>query len=404
MPRFEPFVGLRYDGDGLPLADVIAPPYDVVGPAERAALASRSNYNSIHVELPEGDEDQGLDRYQHAAALMKAWQQAGVLERDDASSFYVYRMTFTTGLGETRSTTGVIGALGLDGPGGSVLPHERTMPKPKGDRLELLRSCRANLSPIWGLSLTPGLAAACAEAIGTLPAPASATDDESVLHELWPVTDAALLERIGALVEKTPVVIADGHHRYETATFYQSERRAAGGDVAGPYDLVMALVVELSEHELFVRAIHRLLSGLPEGFDLAAAFDPYFEVLAGPAEPGRLGDEMPARGALGLITPGGNFFLVPRPRVEAEAEADLDSSRLDAALAGLPAHDLRYQHGLSNIDEAVRSGTAQAGVLLRPATVAQIADTAHSGRRMPPKTTFFHPKPRTGMVFRILDA
>ncbi len=401
MAAFAPFAGLRYDASAAPAAEVIAPPYDVVDAAEREQLAARSPYNSIHVELPVPDEATSLDRYRHAAVLLDAWQSEGVLLRDDAPAFYVYRMRFEDEQGGERMTTGVIGALGLDPEGsGQVLPHERTMPKPKGDRLDLLRATGTNLSPIWGLSLSDGLAVAAAEAIGSQPAPVSAVDDDGVLHELWPVTDSAALRRIGEIVDRSPVVIADGHHRYETACFYQAERRAALGGAGGDHDAVLALVVELSEDELFVRPIHRLIAGLPPDVDLVAELAHWFAVEEVPGDLRFLGEAMARKGGLGLVTPRRNYLLVPSPAVERAAEADLDSSRLDVALAGLPAHELSYQHGTEHVAAAVSSGHAQAGVLLRPATVAQIADTAHSGRRMPPKTTFFQPKPRTGMVFR----
>ncbi len=401
MPRFEPFAGLRYDAHVAPLAEVVAPPYDVVGPAERGRLASRSAYGAIHVELPVADDVSGLDRYHHAAALLEGWEREGALQRDDTPAFYVYKMRFRTEEGVERSTTGVIGALGLDEiGGGEVLPHERTMPKPKGDRLELLRACKANLSPIWGLSLSAGLAAACSDATAGLPAPLSATDDEGIVHELWPVVDTAAIESITGLVAETPVVIADGHHRYETATFYKAERRRANDGAPGAYDGVMALLVELSPDELVVQAIHRLVSGLPEELDVLGLLAEHFTVLEGPRDPAAMPAEMVHAGAIGLVTANGNHLLVPRPCLFDAAEADLDSSRLDVALASLPAHELVYQHGTRHAAEAVADGSVQLAFLLRPATVEQIAGTAHSGRRMPPKTTFFHPKPRTGMVFR----
>jgi uncharacterized protein (DUF1015 family) len=228
----------------------------------------------------------------------------------------------------------------------------------------------------------------------------NATDDDGVLHELWPVSGDSAVAAICRLIESTPIVIADGHHRYETSLFYRQERREANGEVAGPQDLVMALVVELTEDELFVQAIHRLISGLPAGFDLLEAFAKFFEISDGAGEVNELSRQMVTGGGLGLIYGAKHYLLVPKPNVEAEAEAALDSSRLDVALAGIGSHNLEYQHGAGIAAAAVASGRADAAVLLRPATVSQIADTAHSGRRMPPKTTFFQPKPRTGMVYR----
>jgi uncharacterized protein (DUF1015 family) len=406
MSRFEPFAGYRYDNTRVDLGDVVAPPYDVVGPPERARLAARSPFNSILVELPEPDEESGLDRYQSAAAILESWIAGGVLARDPEPAFYVYRMSYEDEGGHRRSTTGVVGALGLDLEGrGDVLPHEETMPKPKGDRLFLVRATRANLSPIWGLAPAPGLTAACEQAVtGREP---DRAEDGPVVHELWAVSDPASLEAIRAAVESDPVLLADGHHRYETARAYRQELAGdnAAEVAATPRDLVMALVVELAEDQLLVRPIHRLVSGFPEGFDLPAALSEWFEVepagdgQASGAAAAAAGDE---RG-LELVTAEGRFVLVPLPRLDEAAGVDLDSARLRVALAGLPPHEVVYQHGREETIAALGEGAAQAAFLLRPATVEQIADTARLRRLMPPKTTFFEPKPKTGMVFRILD-
>jgi uncharacterized protein (DUF1015 family) len=398
MPRFEPFAGLRYDEKAVALEDAIAPPYDVVSPEDQAALEARSPYNSIRVELPR--DEIGLDRYQAAARLLTEWQGAGVLVTDDEPSFYVYRMGFHDDDGRPRQTSGVIGALGLVKPGSAgadILPHERTTPKAKSDRLDLLRATQANLSPIWGLSLAEGLSALC-----ELPGPPDgrATDTDGVHHRIWRVTQPGLVGAITEAVAAAPVVIADGHHRFETALTYRDERRAVSGDAPGPYDLVMTYVVELTEEQLSVRPIHRLLNGLPEGVDLSAALEPFFEVFADDGPIDAITTRMADAGALALVTSAGTWLLRPRPETEAAAEADLDSSRLDVALAALPAHELTFQHGWDLAAAAVDKGDAQAAVLLRPATVEQIHETGHAGLRMPPKTTFFHPKPRTGLVFR----
>jgi uncharacterized protein (DUF1015 family) len=401
VPGFRAFQGHRYDSEIAPLAETIAPPYDVVSPTEREMLAERSPYNAIHVELPIPNDAARLNRYENAAAIFSAWEHEGAIRRDDVATLYVYRMTFVTETGEHRTTTGVIGAMELDVPGGTaVLPHERTMPKPKGDRLELLRACKANLSPIWGLSLAPGIAACCNAAIEGLTAPMSATDEEAITHELWPIIDQAVIDEITSLVSSTPIVIADGHHRYETAIFYQQEQRQQNGDVEGDYDAVMTLIVELHTDELFVLPIHRLITGLPVDIDLISLLEPFFEVRAGPSDVDELANSLESVGALGLLSKDGNYLLIPLPELDEASEANLDSSRLDTVLFALPAHELTYQHGVHHVNDAVQSGAAQVGFLLRAASVDHIADSAHSGRRMPPKTTFFHPKPRTGMVYR----
>jgi uncharacterized protein (DUF1015 family) len=399
MTRFEPFHGLRYDVTLAPLPEVISPPYDVVDATERKELAARSPYNAIHVELPEPEGD--LDRYAHAAQLFGQWQELGGLCLDETPSLYLYRMSFIDELGAARATTGVIGALAIDFEGaGTVLPHERTMPKPKGDRLDLLRATKMNVSPIWGLSLASGLAEELAAITQTTAPIGSAADDEETTHELWVVSNPLAIKKICALIATTPIVVADGHHRYETAGYYRAEVREANGDQPGAHDLLMALIVELTPNELVVQGIHRLISALPEDFDIVDAFSPWFSISEGPSDIRDLSSALVPAGALGLVTKGGNYLMVPSAELVAKADADLDSSRLDEALASLPEHTLVYQHGTSNCARLVEDGAAQFAVLLRPATVAQIAETAHSGKRMPPKTTFFNPKPRTGMVYR----
>jgi uncharacterized protein (DUF1015 family) len=371
------------------LDDVIAPPYDVISPEQQAALEARSPYNAVRVELPRDADDQ--DRYQVARDLLAEWRADHVLLQDPAPALYGYRMIFTDEVGRTRHTIGVIGALGLQKPGeGDILPHEHTTPKAKSDRLQLLRATEANLSPIWGLSLAGGLS-------GLIPLPdqpAQATDTDGVVHQLWPITDLSQVAVVSAAVEGAPVVIADGHHRFETALNYQAEKGAGG-----PQDLVMTLVVELVEEQLSVQAIHRLISGLPADFDLPAALDRFFE--RSPTDPvdATIGERMVAAGALALVTLEGAWLLHPRDDLGAE---QLDSRRIEAALADLPPHDVVYQHGWDESAVAVSKGEAQAAVLLRPATIAQIAATGHGGERMPPKTTFFWPKLRTGLVFRSL--
>jgi uncharacterized protein (DUF1015 family) len=396
VPRFQPFAGLRYCQDRVRLDDVVAPPYDVIAPEEQIALEERSPYNAVRVELPRDEGDRS--RYDRARDLLQAWQEQGILATDPIPAFYGHRMTFADESGRPRHSLGVIGALGLEPPGaGDILPHEHTTPKAKSDRLQLLTATATNLSPIWGLSLASGLS----RLIESVSGPAdAATDPEGVVHELWPITDEASVQAIAGSVASAPVVIADGHHRFETALNYQNQRREKDRERSGRFDFVMALVVELSEDQLAVRAIHRLLAGLPPAFDFPAAFAASFELSPAEAIDSTIGERMLAAGALALVTPEGTWLMRPKPELAAAASQDLDSSRLDVALGKLPDHQLTYQHGWDLAAAAVAKGEAQAAVLLRPASVDKIAATGRGGQRMPPKTTFFWPKPRTGLVFR----
>jgi uncharacterized protein (DUF1015 family) len=398
MARFEAFRGTIYHPDKVVADDVIAPPYDVVSPADWVALASRSPYNAIEVELPLAHPEAGLDPYENAAAIFDHWHREGVVVVDEGAGFYVYRMTFEVEDGSTRSTTGVLGALGLDPEQrGDVLPHEQTIPKDKRDRLSLLRAAGTNFSPIWGLAVGEGLSEACEAAIAAAAAPWTATDSDGVVHERWTVTDTAAVTAISATVGAAPVLIADGHHRYETACTFLGEEPGAKGA-----DLILALVVELAEEQLAVEGIHRLLNGV-DAAALPDLFDRRFEVEGGPDDPIELRDLMGSAGGLGLVTRQGSFLLRPRPELLEKAQDDLDSSRLAYALTELGITEVHYQHGALLAREAVLSDEADAAVLLRPVSIDQIARTARGGRRMPPKSTFFQPKPRTGMVFRELD-
>jgi len=397
VPEFKPFRGIRYDTTRAAIGAVTAPPYDVIGPDERAHLLARDPHNVVRVDLP--DEADGPDRYDAAARTFADWLAEGVLIRDDEPGFYVYRMDYTDDTGRSAHTLGVLGALALSRPGeGDILPHEHTTPKAKTDRLDLLRATRVNLSTIWGLSLTSGLTELCR--IDGAP-DESWTDDDDVTHSLWFLTDAERCRRIADAVGASPVVVADGHHRYETSVTYAAERRAADDDPEGAA-WAMCYVVELTEGELTVRPIHRLLGGV-EAASLTAALDGCFTSTDAGTVDATITERMADAGALCLVAPDGTgTFLVPREGAF-DGVDDLDSARLAHALAGLDGLEVRYQHGVDHILDALAAGEADFGVLLRPATVAQIDANARAGRRMPPKTTFFHPKPRTGPVFRGTD-
>ncbi|HVL28290.1 MAG TPA: DUF1015 domain-containing protein [Acidimicrobiales bacterium] len=391
MPRFEPFAAVRYAADRVALGDVVAPPYDVVGPEERAALEARSPYNVVHVDLGRDGGEAGP--YEAARGRMEEWLASGVLRRDPEPGFYAYRMGWRTPAGEARQTSGVMGLLALDGGAGEVLPHERTMAKPLGDRLQQLRTCRANVSAIWALSLAEGLGALSA-ADG--PPLARCTDDDGVHHRLWRVTAPALVEAIRSTVAAAPVVIADGHHRYETALAYRAEQAGPG-----PHDYLLAYVTGLADGDLGVGAIHRLLSGLPPGFSpveqLAGHFEP--EPAGHPAE--AVAEWGPASGGPLLVVGEQAWRLPPRPGAGDGAWAD--SERLEEAMRGFPHHDLAFTSDVASALALVEKGEAQAAVLVRPVGVDGIAAAARAGRRLPEKTTYFFPKPRTGVVIRSLD-
>ncbi len=397
MPRFEPFSAVRYSvNESLDL--VAAPPYDVISDRDVKDLLRLDRHNIVAIDVPR-DSD-GDDRYQRAAQRMNEWIAEGVLAVDPEPSFTLYRMQFTDESGAERETVGVMGALEVvDEGAGGVLPHEQTTPKAKTDRLDLTRATQANLSPVWGLSLAEGLT----ELLSAPGTPiGQCLDENGVAHIVERVTEPARVSAISAAVSAHPVVIADGHHRYAISRTYRDEQRAATGRTDLPSELTFAYVGELVEEQLSVAAIHRLISGVPD-WALLQSFSPLFELtpagLVGPAH----AREVIERGAMCFVHADGNgTYMVPRPEAF-EGVRDLDSARLEHALARVPTFELSYQHGVSNIVAAVTSGQATAGVLLRPVSVGEIRRTADEGLLMPPKSTFFTPKLRTGLVIRQLN-
>jgi uncharacterized protein (DUF1015 family) len=386
---------LRYAPTGAALDALVAPPYDVMSPDERDAYAAKSPHNIVHVDVPVG----GRDRYVVAASLLRRWIADGVLVADAEPSFTIYRMRFTDSTGAARDLAGVVGALEVvdDGAGG-VLPHERTTPKASTDRLDLTRATRANLSPVWGLSLAAGLSGLLAEPgeeLGEVTA-------DGVVHRVERVTDRGRIAKIRSAVAGDDVLIADGHHRYGVARSYRDEVRdhAARADVdADSAELTLAFVGELVAEQLSVEAIHRLYSG--GTFDaIAAALARCFDVAPiGPPTPATLAT-MAADGFLVLLGRSGAQRLTPKPGAF-DAVRGIDGAWLEHALDGVGV-DVEYQHGLAETIAAVERGDATAGVLIRPVSVAEIQRTAREGLLMPPKSTFFTPKLRTGFVIRDL--
>jgi uncharacterized protein (DUF1015 family) len=418
VPDLFPFPGLRYQPDALrtDLSAVTAPPYDVIDEEGRARLEAADPHNAVRLILPR-DVEPG-DRYQQARDTFDQWQADGTLAADEPR-LYAYRMAFTDEAGSARTMTGVVGALELAPLGEGVLPHERTMPKARSDRLDLLRAVRANLDPVWMLSPAAGLSELLGEATAGAAA-SSCVDEDGVEHCLFPI-DGDLVDRIREKISGPPVLVADGHHRYETALAYRKERRAGGADDPGA-ERIMALVVELAEEQLFVQPIHRLIYGASGNFvgklNTVAEVEP--RGVNNPEGVRSLLAEMDRTEGFGLVAGPGLALL--RPRLEAlrgglEALPDplweVDTALLDVLLATLYAQKaamrmaddivIDFRHDALAVAEMVAKGAVEAAILLRPVSVPAIEAVAEAGLRMPQKTTFFQPKPLTGLVFRSLD-
>ena len=391
MPRFEPFAAIRYATDDL--APVIAPPYDVLSDADVDAFEAKSIHNVVRIDVPRGGED----RYDVAAKTMHAWLDEGVLVSDSEPSFTIYRMRFTDSAGVRRDITGVLGALEVvDLEAGGVLPHERTTAQASTDRLDLTRATAANLSPVWGLSLATGLTDVLAEPGELL----GAVTDAGVEHVVERVIDPKRMAAIRDKLAADDVLIADGHHRYGVSRSYRDEVREATGRIDSPAELTLAFVNELIEEQLSVEAIHRLYSDI-DVTDLAAALARSFELIPTDQPSPETLAAMATEGFLVLFTRDASWRLEAKPG-RFDGVRALDGGWLETALADVPVK-VSYQHGLEEALWGVESGRASAAVLIRPVSVAEIERTAREGLLMPPKSTFFTPKLKTGFVIRSLS-
>jgi uncharacterized protein (DUF1015 family) len=391
VPDFLPFRALRYAAKDL--APLVAPPYDVLSDADVDALQAQSDHNITRIDVPRG----ASDRYRRAAGLLQDWRRAGVLVADEVPSYTLYRMRFTDGSGSPRDIAGVVGALEITDEGaGGVLPHERTTPKASTDRLDLTRATRANLSPVWGLSLASGLTALLAgpgEPLGTI-------TSDGVEHIVERLTDPDRIAAIQRVLAADDVLIADGHHRYSVSRTYRDDIRAATGTHDTPAEQTLAFVNELVAEQLSVDAIHRLYAdidladlttALARSFALTELGRPTAETLAA----------MQTEGFLVLVAADRSWRLDPHPG-RFDGVRALDGAWLETALADV-AVTVTYQHGLSTALAEVDTGRATAAVLIRPVSVAEIERTAREGLLMPPKSTFFTPKLKTGFVIRSLE-
>jgi uncharacterized protein (DUF1015 family) len=416
MADVQPLKTLRYDPDVAgPLEDLIAPPYDVIDDEGRAELAARNPHNVVELDLPPS--------YEAAAETLDEWRRNGVLVQEDEPAIWALRQDYRAPDGSTRSRTGFFARVRVEDYGaGRIRPHERTHPGPKEDRLRLTRATRANLSPIFSLFPDAGGAATetLAQATGGEPF-AEATDREGTRNTLWRVSDPEQIAALQAALADAELLIADGHHRYETARVYADE---LGGE--GDHRYVLMFLVALDDPGLLIFPTHRMLSGLKDHSEKQEAIrdvarrDFHIETLEDAREL-----EPPADG--GRVAFGYMDSFLKRPfrltlkdqRIADDALAGMPEPyrRLETAVLealvlrgalGMSEDDishlrgLDYSKSLEDAIERVESGAADAGFFMRATPVEQVREVAEAGESMPPKSTYFYPKVPTGLVFNPL--
>lgn len=425
MAEIAPLKTMRYDqqvaGD---LQALTSPPYDVIDDALRAQLAGQSQFNVVDIDLPLGDggERDGDARYANSAQTIERWLGEGALVVEDEPAIWVLRQAFNGPDGKPRTRTGFFARVRVEDYGpGRIRPHERTHPGPKEDRLKLMRATKANLSPIFSLfSDAPGATAELLAGATTGKPYAELTDLQDTRNTLWRVSDPALQERLVATLADKELLIADGHHRYETARVYAEE---VGGE--GEHNYVLMFLCSLQDPGMAVFATHRLVEGTTreQQEKIRDAAHASFEI-----EPVELSELAPPDSDDTSLCEFGYmdaFHKQPmRMRLKDQAIADaalaglpepyrrLDTAILEALFLkgalGITDDDISHLNGLwysSEIGEAtefVTSGRYDAGFFLRPTPIQQIVDIAAAGENMPPKSTYFYPKVPTGIVFNPL--
>ncbi len=417
MGKVEPLRALHYDTDVTGgLEPVVAPPYDVIDADGRAALLGKSPNNIVVLDLPEGD-----DPYAAAAAALQDWIAEGILVRDEQPALWAVEQVYSIpGGGGQLTRRGFLGRMAVEEYGrGKVLPHERTHAGPKEDRLRLTRATAANLSPIFALFGDPdGKAQAALSGVWATEPFGESTGDEGTLTRVWRVDDQEIIAAVCETASQSELLIADGHHRYETARVFSEEDGAPSGSSS-----LLAYLVASEDPGLVVFPTHRLASGLgaAEWTALDEAIAANFDVtpLDGPQEPSGDSDLV----QIGLLDSrdGSSKLLTLKERSLAEAALpgksdgfrDLDTGVLEAILLRGPLgltedridhlDGFAYARDLATAVDSVRSGKADVAFLMGPTPASRIRSIAEAGEYMPPKSTYFFPKIPTGLVINPLD-
>ena len=416
MAEIEPLRALHYDLDKTGgLQQVLAPPYDVIDAEQRAELEARSPYNVVRIDLPVGD-----DPYAEAARILSSWREEGVVVEDDQPALWALEQDYTGPDGQRRTRRGFLARVRVENYGaGRIRPHERTHPGPKEDRLRLTRATQANLSPIFSLFSDPeGVALGALESHRAAEPWGQATDDDGTVNRMWRVASPDAIDAVKQTLQTAELLIADGHHRYETARVYADE---IGGE--GPHRYVLMCLVALEDPGLTVFPTHRLLRGLrPDQHEtLANALKRDFEIERLESTEQLVpayGDEV----RFGYIDAHFRqpFMLTLKdPAIADKALPDhaepyrrLDTAVLEALILKgaleMTDEDIDHLNGLGyarDFDDAlhlVESGEYDAAFFMAPTPVKQVQAVAETGESMPPKSTYFFPKVPTGLLFNPL--
>jgi uncharacterized protein (DUF1015 family) len=390
MPTVRPFVGLLYDpGTAGPMERITAPPYDTISPIDQDRYHRTSQYNIVRLILgrDEPGDDASNNKYTRASSYLRSWREEGALVPNERPAMFPYEVLFHHA-GVERRVRGIILEVELEPWGGSILPHERTMPGPIEDRLQLLRSVGANLSPVYGVFAGPSrVVAEFLDRETARPPDREVIDEEGTSHRLWIGLDG--IEAVADALATESLLIADGHHRYTVALAYREEMRAQHGP--GPWDGMMMLVVDGTAEDPPVLPIHRVVTGDPIPDVPATRVRDMAEVLAS------LSDDALTFGLVTMEEDEAVHRVATLPGAPPTVCA-LHQEVLDPS----PQLGLRFVPDAVAAEQAVLSGHASAAFLLPATRVERVRQVIQRDGRLPQKSTYFWPKPRTGMVIRPL--
>lgn len=439
MSTIIPFHGTVYDAKVVgDVKQVVAPPYDIIDAAGQKSLYERHPQNIIRLELGLDQPGDGPtnNRYTRAAATLQDWLKSGALKRDAQPTIYYhtieYAPPYAPAGAPTKILKGFIATVKLEAlDSGHIYPHENTRSAAKTDRLNLLEACKTNFSPIWSLYSDPqGSVMGLLEAsIKGTPARIDFRDDEGFRQQLWAVTDPAVLTHVVEALRTKPLFIADGHHRYETALNYQKLRRQQAGASAGhqPYDGVMMLLAALEEPGLTVLPTHRVITTpLPSCDKVRALLADQFELQEFPFTAGTQAavraqfiETLRTNGRtvpmFGLALKRQDAYLTltlkpaHRPPADASPRTKLDVALLQQLVVTALCQTQQEQEAIlytKDDHEAldwVANGTGTGALLLNPTKVSEVQAVATAGERMPHKSTYFFPKPLTGLVINVME-
>jgi uncharacterized protein (DUF1015 family) len=420
VAEFVPFKGIQYAKQNE-LSSLIAPPYDVINDADKAALRGLSPNNVVRLILP--DDEGARDRYTVSGEMFRQWMASKVLKTTDKPAFYVLEQEFLSG-GHEYIRRAVFGALKLSPFGeGKVLPHEYTLSGPKEDRLKLMRAVKANLSPVFGL--VPDESGEFDKWVDDTTRSCKvveAQDREDIQIRFAAVTDPKVMDALTKIMEKEFVLIADGHHRYETSINYRNEV-GANGDGTHPADYVLIALVSMRDQGLVIWPTHRVIYGTGKAKGLLERVSKVFEV----RKAKRRGleelvrdEEHEETGVFGYIGPEGERVLTLTDS-DAVRKFYPDMSDafcgLDVAILHGPVlegelgidkeklarkENITYVKSLDDVYGLVKDGKHECAFVLRPTLLSEVLAVSKAGNRMPQKSTYFYPKLPTGLVMRML--